>query len=143
MAATNTLSDKEIRAAIKAAMASGKSRKLSDGGGLVLEARPNGAGWWRWRFWQGGREGMLSLGTYPEVSLKEARDRRDEERRGLAAGRDPSAARQASKAVRIAAAETASAIAQGRPASRPRSRPVPSPKASPRPAASRRWRASG
>lgn len=116
MAATNTLSDKEIRAAIKAAMASGKSRKLSDGGGLVLEARPNGAGWWRWRFWQVGREGMLSLGTYPEVSLKEARDRRDEERRGLAAGRDPSAARQASKAVRIAAAETASAIAQGRPA---------------------------
>lgn len=54
MAATNTLSDKEIRAALKAAVASGKARKLSDGdgdgGGLVLEARPNGAGWWRGAF---------------------------------------------------------------------------------------------
>lgn len=80
MAATNTLSDKVIRAALKAAIASSKARKLSDGGGLVFDARPTGSGWWRWRFWREGREGMLSLGTYPEVSLKEARERRDMER---------------------------------------------------------------
>ncbi len=45
MAATNILDDKTIKAAIKAAAASGQASKLNDGGGLVLEARPNGAGW--------------------------------------------------------------------------------------------------
>ena len=45
MAATNILDDKTIKAAIKAAAASGQASKLNDCGGLVLEARPNGAGW--------------------------------------------------------------------------------------------------
>jgi hypothetical protein len=45
MAAINILDAKTIQAAIKAATESGKARKLSDGGGLVFEARPKGAGW--------------------------------------------------------------------------------------------------
>ena len=61
MAASDLLSDKAIKAAAEA----GKARKLSDGSGLVLEARPTGAGSWRLRYWRDGREGMLSLGTYP------------------------------------------------------------------------------
>lgn len=93
MAATDILSDKAIKAAIKAAGVMGKPRKISDGGGLVLEARPNGAGWWRLRYWSGGKEGMLSLGTYPDVPLKLARARRDEARALVSAGTDPSEAR--------------------------------------------------
>lgn len=114
MAATDTLSDKAIRAALKMAAESGKARKISDGGGLVLEARPTGAGWWRWRFWRDSREGMLSLGTYPEVSLKNARVRRDEARRRLAAGDDPSESRKAEKAQREAAAQSARLHAEGK-----------------------------
>ena len=50
MAAINTLSEKAIRAALKAAVDAGKARKISDGGGLVLQARPTGSGWWRLRY---------------------------------------------------------------------------------------------
>lgn len=116
MPGTDKLSDKAIRAGLKAATEAGKPRKLSDGGGLLLEARPTGAGWWRWRFWRDGKEGMLSLGTYPDVSLAQARQRRDDARRGAAAGADPSEARKAEKAERTAAAEAAQLAAEGKPA---------------------------
>ncbi len=105
MAGTELLSDKAIQAALKAAAAAGKAHKLNDGGGLVLDVRPTGSGWWRWRFWRDGREGMLSLGTYPEVSLKDARKRRDDARKQNAAGIDPSEARKADKEARAAKAE--------------------------------------
>ena len=65
MAATDILADKTIRATLKAAVQVGKPRKISDGGGVVLEARPTGAGGWRLRYWRDGKEGLLSLGTYP------------------------------------------------------------------------------
>ena len=68
MAASALVTGKAIKAALKTAETSGKARKLIDGAGLVLEARPNGVGWWRLRYWIDSREGMLSLGTYPEVS---------------------------------------------------------------------------
>ena len=71
----------------------------------MLETRPTGAGWWRLRYWIGSREGMLSLGTYPEVSLKIARQRRDEARKLIAAGGDPGDKRKADKAVDAAKAE--------------------------------------
>ena len=100
MAASDLLTDKAIKAALKAAEMSGKARKLSDGAGLVLDARPTGAGWWRLRFWRDGREGMLSLGTYPENGLRDARDKRDAARKLIAAGTDPSAARKVEKADR-------------------------------------------
>jgi integrase len=115
MAATERLTDKAIRSALKAAAESGKARKVSDGGGLVLEARPNGGGWWRLRYWINSREGMLSLGTYPEVSLKQARVRRDEARKLIAAGGDPSQERKTSKEADAAKATAAKLAAQGKP----------------------------
>lgn len=98
MAATDILHDKTIRAAMKEAAASGRPIKLNDGGGLILDVRPNHVGLWRWRWFRAEREGMLSLGRYPEVSLKDARQRRDEFRRQHAAGVDVSAKRRAGKA---------------------------------------------
>lgn len=105
MAASDLLSDKAIRAALKGAAAGGIVRKLSDGAGLHLEARPTGTGWWRLRYRFDGAERMLSLGTYPEVPLALARQRRDEARRLVASGTDPSAARKAEKALKVREAE--------------------------------------
>ncbi len=97
MAGADLLTDKTIKAALKAAEVNRKRRKLSDGAGLVLEARPTGSGWWRLRYWRDGREGMLSLGTYPDTGLRDARDKRDAARKLIAAGGDPSAARKTEK----------------------------------------------
>ena len=109
MAATDTLSDKAIRAALKRAAGSGTVEKLADGGGLRLDCQPSGAGWWRLRYRFGGRQLMLSLGIYPAVSLSQARQRRDEAHALVAAGTDPSAARKAGK-VAEAARQTVEAL---------------------------------
>lgn len=98
MPATNTLSDKAIRAAIKQAADANKPHTVNDGGGLLLIARPDGVGWWRLRYWMDTRENRLSLGVYPEVTLAMARQRRDEAKRQIAEGIDPSEARKAGKA---------------------------------------------
>ncbi len=116
MTASNTLSDKSIRSALKAAVEAGKARKIADGDGLHLEARPTGAGWWRLRYRFGGKEGMLSLGTYPEVGLALARQRRNDAREQIAAGIDPSAARKVEKAARADAAEVTRILDAGLPA---------------------------
>jgi integrase len=83
--------------------------KVADEKGLFLIVRPDGAIWWRFKYRFAGREKQLSMGTYPDTSLKLARDKRDEARRDLAAGVDPSAKRQAEKA---AQADTFEAIAR-------------------------------
>ena len=75
--------------------------RLKDERGLYLEVRPEGGKWWRLRYWLNSKEGRLSLGTYPDVSLKMARERRDEARRLIAQGIDPSDARKAQKAVTV------------------------------------------
>lgn len=77
-----------------------KTYTKSDGCGLVLQVTPEGAKWWRFRYRFAGKEKMLSLGTYPQVSLSDARKRRDEARSMLANDIDPSAKRQAEKRVR-------------------------------------------
>ena len=115
MASTDLLSDKAVQAAIKAAIASGKPRKISDGGGLLLEARPTGSGWWRLRYSMYAKEGMISLGTYPEIRLKCARQRRDEARRHVAKGIDPSALKKAGKAERKAKQVVEKLAAEGKP----------------------------
>jgi integrase len=116
MAATNTLSDTAIRAAIKAAAAGGtKPQALNDGGGLSLLVQPTGAAWWRLRYWLDSRENRLSLGIYPETGLREARQRRDEARKLIAAGTDPSDARKANKEARLAKAEAARLADAGLP----------------------------
>ena len=100
MAATNTLSDKTIRAALKMAKECGEPETLNDGGGLSLLVQTSGAGWWRLRYWIDGRENRLSLGTYPETGLREAREQRDASKKLIATGTDPSEARKAGKAAR-------------------------------------------
>ncbi|WP_449246910.1 tyrosine-type recombinase/integrase [Desulfarculus baarsii] len=83
--------------AIKNAKPGPKRTRLKDERGLFLEISPSGGKWWRLRYSFQGKENMLSLGVYPDVSLKEARARRDEARRLLAQGQDPSQARKAEK----------------------------------------------
>jgi integrase len=78
-----------------------KPQRLFDGGGLYLEVAPRGGKWWRLKYRLAGKEKRISLGVYPEVTLKEARGRRDEARKQITAGSDPSAVK---KARRIAAA---------------------------------------
>ena len=113
--ASNLLTEKTILSALKKAGATGAAATIKDGDGLTLIARPDGAGWWRLRYWLSSRENRLSLGTYPEVPLKLARERRDEARRLVAAGTDPSEARKAEKAAGVARAESARLAASGLP----------------------------
>jgi integrase len=78
-----------------------KPYKLSDAGGLYVEVTPAGGKWWRLKYRFAGKEKRLSLGVYPEVTLAKARERRDEARRRLADGIDPSEHRKATKAAGI------------------------------------------
>ena len=55
-----------------------KTAKLFDGGGLYLEVSPSGGKWWRLKYRYAGKEKRLSLGVYPGVTLRMARDKRDE-----------------------------------------------------------------
>lgn len=86
--------------AIRNAKPSEKPRKLADEKGLFLLVSPSGGKWWRLKYRFGGKEKLLSLGTYPEVGLKEARERRDAARKLLADDIDPSANRKAIKAAK-------------------------------------------
>jgi hypothetical protein len=74
--------------------------RLSDARGLCLLIQPTGSKWWRFRYRFQGAEKMLSLGTYPNVSLSQARDRRDQARKTLEDGNDPSAERKETKVTR-------------------------------------------
>jgi len=87
--------------ACKNAKAREKPYKLPDERGLVLLVSANGAKWWRLRFKIQGREQMLSLGVYPDVSLKDARERRDQARKLIAAGINPAEQRKADKIERL------------------------------------------
>jgi len=90
-------------AAIKNAKAKPNPYKLADGFGLYLLVNPTGSRLWRLKYRIDGREKLLAIGAYPEVSLMKARERRDDARRALADGADPSAlkkrSREAAKAV--------------------------------------------
>lgn len=97
--------------AIRKVKAPAKTTKMYDGDGLYLELTPAGGKWWRWKYKVGGKEKRLSFGVYPEVCLRDARDRRYEARKLLAKGIDPSDARRAEKASQ-AGAESFEAIAR-------------------------------
>lgn len=79
---------------VKTAKPSDKIYKIYDSQGLYVEVPPSGAKRWRFKYLFQGKEKRISLGTYPEVSLKEAREKRDEARKQVAAGIDPSAERK-------------------------------------------------
>lgn len=81
-----------------------KTYKLSDSGGLYVEITPAGGKRWRWKYRIEGREKLLSMGVYPDVPLVAARGRRDDARKLLASGVDPSVHRQAAKAAQAESA---------------------------------------
>jgi len=89
-------------AAIRRVKATEKQQKLSDGGGLFLLVHPNGSRYWRWKYRVNGKEKLLGMGIYPEVSLAKAREAREDARRLLASGVDPSEHRKAATASRAA-----------------------------------------
>ena len=86
------LTDKQL----KSLQADGRRRKYSDAGGvpgLYIEVSPTGRKWWRLKFRMDGKERLLALGVYPDVSLKDARQRALAARQMIAAGIDPVQAR--------------------------------------------------
>lgn len=86
--------------AIRTAKPGAKPAKLFDERGLFLIVTPAGGKWWRLKYRFEGKEKLLSLGTYPDVTLKAARERRESARKQLADGIDPSHSRKAQKSLR-------------------------------------------
>ena len=84
------LTDTKIRTAKPA----DKPKRLFDGGGLYLEVSPKGGKWWRLKYRFGGKEKRLSLGVYPEVTLKDAPPAT---RGGTKASREPGRPERASE----------------------------------------------
>lgn len=98
---------------VRTAKPQDKPYKLTDGGGLYLLVNTNGSRYWRMKYRVMGREKLLSIGVYPDISLAVARQIRDEARRALAQGNDPGAIKKAEKqAKKIAAENTFEAIAR-------------------------------
>jgi integrase len=97
--------------AIRKAKPGPKPLKLSDGGGMHLLITPAGGKLWRLKYRIDGREKLLAIGAYPEISLGEARRRREEAREMIALGKDPSREKRRDKLrSRIQAADTFKAI---------------------------------
>ena len=84
---------------VQAAQFDGKPRKLFDGAGLYLHIQEGGR-YWRLKYRAEGKPKILALGTYPDVSLADARRKREEARRLVSQGTDPLAARKAEKSAR-------------------------------------------
>ncbi|RQS53462.1 phage integrase central domain-containing protein [Burkholderia sp. Bp8986] len=91
------LTDAEIRKAKPGE----KPIRLFDGGGLYLEISTAGGKWWRLKYRFGGKEKRISLGVYPDIGLKDARERRDAAKKLLANGVDPGEAKKAKKAANL------------------------------------------
>jgi hypothetical protein len=81
--------------AVRNAKARDRAFKKADGRGLCLLVQPNGAKWWRFRYRWDGKERMLSVGTYPDTSLAEARQERELCRKDLSNGVNPAVRRAA------------------------------------------------
>lgn len=100
-------------AAIRAAKAGSTQFKLFDEGGLFLIVRPSGGKLWRLKYRHQGKEQQLSIGRYPDVGLKEARERRDQARKQIAAGANQAfEKKRAAIAASISAANTFKAVAE-------------------------------
>ena len=103
------LTDIAIRAAIRAAKTAEKPLKRYDQDGLFILLTPSGGAMWRFKFMFEGREQLIGLGHFPEVSLKTAREKRDDARKLLGKGINPSAVRKAAK---VARADSVEAVAR-------------------------------
>ena len=85
-------SDKLTELGLRKAKPSSKPKKFSDGGGLFLLLHPSGSKYWRMKYRFIGKEKLLAFGVWPEVSLTEARKKRNEAKQLIKSGKDPSAA---------------------------------------------------
>lgn len=97
--------------ACRAAKPGPKVRKLSDMAGLQLWVMPNGSRLWRFAYRFSGKQKLLSIGRYPDVSLADARMARENAKALLAEGRDPSASKQLAKLINAAAKDNFQAVA--------------------------------
>ncbi len=104
------LSDTKIRNA----KPKDRSDKLFDGGGLFLEVMADGRKLWRFKYYRpAGGENRLGFGGYPEVTLAQARARREAARTLVASGQDPSTVKQEQRrAIKIAAGNSFEAVAR-------------------------------
>lgn len=84
--------------AVRKAKPEAKPYKMADGGGLFLLVQPNGSKYWRLAYRYQAKQKLLALGVYPDVSISLARERRDDARKLLAQGIDPSETKKATKA---------------------------------------------
>lgn len=91
--------------AVRNAKPTGKLYRLFDERGMYLEVSAAGGKWWRFKYRFEGKEKRLSLGVYPDIGLKDARERREEARKLVAKGIDPG---EHKKATKTAALERAS-----------------------------------
>ena len=99
--------------AVRQAKPRAKPYKLADGGGLFLLVAPSGGKHWRVKYRVDGKEKVLSLGSYPELTLAEARDRRSETRKQLDRGDDPAVERRQEQIARaMARAQTFGVLAE-------------------------------
>ncbi len=89
--------DKLTATAIRNAKPADRVQRLADGRGLYLEITPTNRRYWRMKYRHAGKEKRLALGVYPEVTLAEARQRRDAARSAIRDGRDPSAERRSER----------------------------------------------
>ncbi len=87
--------------AVRKAKIDTKPYKMADGGGLFVLVHPNGSKYWRMAYRFAGKQKLLALGVYPDVSLQQARERRADARKLLAQDIDPSAHKQAAKQTRL------------------------------------------
>ena len=87
--------------AIRTAKPADKPIRIFDGGGLYLEISPSGGKLWRLKYRYGNKEKRLSLGAYPDVSLKDARAKRDDARKLLANDIDPGEHRKVQAAAKV------------------------------------------
>lgn len=92
--------------AVRSAKAKPKSYKMADGAGMYLLVQPNNNKYWRLDYRFGGKRKTLALGVYPQVSLKAAREKRDEAKRQLSDGIDPGHSRKIEKLTGAANAGT-------------------------------------
>lgn len=98
---------------ITSAKPADRAFNLSDGHGLFLTIQPNGSKLWKLSFRHLGKQKTLHLGLWPDVSLSDARDRRDEARRQIASGLDPAVEKKRARvAARVAAANTFRDVAE-------------------------------
>ena len=88
-----SLSDAKVRNAKPRA----KPYKIADGEGLFIVIMPSGSKYWRLKYFCAGKEKLLALGVYPGITLADARDRRAQARKVLAAGNDPGEVKKEAK----------------------------------------------